>query len=961
VAKHARSMLGFKGRTTPMDLLNVNPPSQFLFYRGMIQAKGSVDSVKAYINSRRFIDAKIDEFWAWKIAEFGDSRRRVYPEVNVFTTDTLIDDIRLEFLAQSELETDVDVVDSVIKGFKVVSYTTPERWNNFPEQKSEIGSPLFLDAEVSTVKVIYSGRTAPASYGHVDYWYDTVEGKIKVFDGAGWIEDTSGVTSFQTITTSSVDVPSLYFTHGDKCDDVRVIRKIIDAPITDDLSTPYVDDFTTVDYTTSVMEQGTGSSMYVKVNSEVLRFNLADIDTGLASRPTIISVYTLNPAKSKISPAKLVDKKTGAVVQQVPVWHPARGHHSHIAIHNVDLQSATDPARYNTTVNPNTAADNNWDQNYWNQTEVGTIWLDTSRLGYVPYYDDKVLPNVNDRLYKWGNQAPWSATKVYEWVKSTTPPAEWTDSGVPRSSVFYRERLPAAVVDSFTTTEVIITATDPLYVDGDRVIFLTDGGTLPEEIGTSTQYTLHATSPSHFTLTDTLSGTVITMANPSAAIDVKVIKAFTVEGWTEHTQDRVHLTTPEMMFNNSVAHPVYPQAVTTIKWTLPVGTTAWNTDIDTVDVYVNGVLKYAGLAIAYASSKYSVDITSQPLIVNEYDLIDIIRPVHSLTSEELAFDPDTEDDGTQLINWTTDYQYSSNTQLVNAGDVNSTTSDTYYYFWVEQSPTRLDGTQKMSTQAISTQLRTIPTPYLIVQRPKDSPIMIERYGYDVPPYESSFDNSGASEDLYLVPVLYREAIVRGVSSYITEDDRYAVRFTCDHSLRNTLTSSTAMLKNKHQEWMLFRKSQMSTVPRELWDRLTEALVGYKLTDNTIRVPTLEREMYDATYETDTQYGLGVDQSFVDKTLGIATVIAYLQDPNNDFSPTDIDSFFAKYSFDTPADIELVMDVIYETFNSEHVNAIWFDVLNDSLSLRAKYKELMKTSWVALHGIRVLEVGGLFDD
>jgi hypothetical protein len=347
--------------------------------------------------------------------------------------------------------------------------------------------------------------------------------------------------------------------------------------------------------------------------------------------------------------------------------------------------------------------------------------------------------------------------------------------------------------------------------------------------------------------------------------------------------------------------------------------------------------------------------------VNEYDLIDIIRPVHSLTSEELAFDPDTEDDGIQLIDWTTDYQYSSNTQLVNAGDVNSTTSDTYYYFWVEQSPTRLDGTQKMSTQAISTQLRTIPTPYLIVQRPKDSPIMIERYGYDVPPYESSFDNSGASEDLYLVPVLYREAIVRGVSSYITEDDRYAVRFTCDHSLRNTLTSSTAMLKNKHQEWMLFRKSQMSTVPRELWDRLTEALVGYKLTDNTIRVPTLEREMYDATYETDTQYGLGVDQSFVDKTLGIATVIAYLQDPNNDFSPTDIDSFFAKYSFDTPADIELVMDVIYETFNSEHVNAIWFDVLNDSLSLRAKYKELMKTSWVALHGIRVLEVGGLFDD
>jgi hypothetical protein len=223
---------------------------------------------------------------------------------------------------------------------------------------------------------------------------------------------------------------------------------------------------------------------------------------------------------------------------------------------------------------------------------------------------------------------------------------------------------------------------------------------------------------------------------------------------------------------------------------------------------------------------------------------------------------------------------------------------------------------------------------------------------------------GVLTDLdYQIPVLYREAIIRKVSSYINDDDRYTIRFTRDWALRDDIQANGKQmnLKEKHQEWFLFRKEQTSTIPRELWNRMVESLIGYKLTDMTIRVPSLERELYDATYGTDTRYGLGVDQAFVDKTLALATVISYLSDPQNDFSPTDIDAFFATYSFDTPENIKTAMDVVYTTFNSTHVNSIWFETLSDALSTRAKYKELMKTSWIALHGIRVLEVGGLFDD
>lgn len=160
---------------------------------------------------------------------------------------------------------------------------------------------------------------------------------------------------------------------------------------------------------------------------------------------------------------------------------------------------------------------------------------------------------------------------------------------------------------------------------------------------------------------------------------------------------------------------------------------------------------------------------------------------------------------------------------------------------------------------------------------------------------------------------------------------------------------------------MIRREQPSSIPSELWNRLTEAVIGYTLADPTVRVPTLDRELYDALFGTDTRFGLGVDQAFCDKNFALASILAYLTNPDIDFQPTDIDAFFATYSFDTPQNIQQAMGVIYDTFGSVHVNNIWFETLNDAFATRAKYKELFKTSWIALHGIRVLEVGGLFDD
>lgn len=1057
VAKRARSILGYRGRQRFLDLLNINSKSQFLFYKGMVQTKGSVNSVKAFINSRRFVDARVDEFWAWKIAEYGDSRTRVYPEIKLFSTDGALDDVRLEFLGDSELESDQDVIDAVEKGFQIVSFKDDTRWNIFPEQRQLIQSPLFLDTEVSSLTLVHCGPTYPhpGTETSINRWFNTETQQLFEYnpETRAWdVNVTANNIVVQTVTvgTPPVATECVYYRLDTPCDDVRVLRRtltqqtfgiiscaapntiivdnpdplklgdctgditvgspfvLVSTPANDGAYTPTsvvydgVNQHTVItvaetlstqgvggvvltqdfsNYTTEFYNPGSGEREFTKVDSEVVRFDL----TGFAD---VIMIFTINPAKTQLSPAKLIDTKAQVVVQQLPMWDPARGYHSHVAAHNVDLFFNGDPARYEFTPNPANAT-----QNFWNQAEVGKVWLDTSYLGYLPYFDDEVFPNVNDRLYNWGKLAPWGDVRVYEWVQSTVPPSEWdalvtsqaNDSsiaqndkatGTPRLAVFKRVREGTTVTVNATTNRVTMS---PLTVaTGDEVLFTTTG-TLPEGIVAGVKYLVEQFNSTQFYLIDPDTEEQVDIVDVGTGT-LTLVPAFVAGDWNRQALINDRLTAPFAMRlsrSQTVGSAAIP-ASTTFTWGStplkdnilvwnPANPSAWVTGTgvgsDEVDVYVNGVLREANLSIDTISATRFYVTLSQPYSPNEFDIIDIIRPVHDVTPAEAEFDPDVEDDGTQLIQWKEDYEYSSNT-LTTGGTNTGTTPTTYYYFWVENATTRDPSDQSsLSVFEVAQQIETIPTPYFIVQRPKDDPYLVEKYGYGMIEYGSVFSLGSLREQDYQIPVLYREAIIRKVASYLNDDDRYIVRFTRDMTLRDDIQDNGKQmnLKNRHQEWFMFRRDQTNTIPLELWNRLTEALMGYTLADSAVRVPALERELYDATYGTDTRFGLGEDQAFVDRTLGLGTVIAYLQDPTKDFSPTDIDAFFATYSFDTPENIRTAMGAIYTTFAAEHVNSIWFETLLDALSTRAKYRELMKTSWIALHGIRVLEVGGLFDD
>ncbi|KKK94081.1 hypothetical protein LCGC14_2686420, partial [marine sediment metagenome] len=304
---------------------------------------------------------------------------------------------------------------------------------------------------------------------------------------------------------------------------------------------------------------------------------------------------------------------------------------------------------------------------------------------------------------------------------------------------------------------------------------------------------------------------------------------------------------------------------------------------------------------------------------------------------------------TNLIQYKEDYNFTTTFKINDLG-----AQVPVYYFWVENKTT---STRDITMRSAVTQLETIPLPYMILDNLQGNLI-------------------GAGSPLVIdSPRRYTQLILRGLAGVVDDTNRYILRFTKDFSLRDDLITRNYTtdlpadflrvgaepldLKSHHTEWTLIRKNQPTNIRRVLWDRVTEAMIAEKLDDSTTRVPSLARELYDVTNGTDTRYGLGNGQAFVDGALAKATLIADLEDPNNDFSPIDINVFFAANDFDTVAGLTIIMDDIYNTFSTTSVNRIYFKILLDAFTTKQKYEELFKTSWVSLSGTQIFQTEELF--
>ena len=123
-SRHSLALLGFAEKDYFKDL-DISSKTQFNFWRGMIQAKGTNMSIDAYLNNDRFDDAKIDEYWAYKVAEYGDARPRFYPELKLNVDDALTQFTQLWFDPASS---DLSNVPADMKSFTQITRFDEDRW-----------------------------------------------------------------------------------------------------------------------------------------------------------------------------------------------------------------------------------------------------------------------------------------------------------------------------------------------------------------------------------------------------------------------------------------------------------------------------------------------------------------------------------------------------------------------------------------------------------------------------------------------------------------------------------------------------------------------------------------------------------------------------------------------------------------------------------------------------------------
>jgi hypothetical protein len=133
-ARYARCILGYDSKQYMTDI-DMSDKTQFGFWRGLIHNKGSNSSVDAFLNSSRFESAKIDEFWAYKLASYGDARKLQFPEIKISPNDTTHNFMKLQF---------TDGSSSIQPGFTAIKKNDESRWMNLEDAETD----MFFNAEV---------------------------------------------------------------------------------------------------------------------------------------------------------------------------------------------------------------------------------------------------------------------------------------------------------------------------------------------------------------------------------------------------------------------------------------------------------------------------------------------------------------------------------------------------------------------------------------------------------------------------------------------------------------------------------------------------------------------------------------------------------------------------------------------------------------------------------------------
>jgi hypothetical protein len=413
--EYARALLGFETKDYWRDR-NAPEQTEFRFWQGAVKGKGTNFAVNAFINSKSYRTASLDEFWAYKVAQYGDARLTQDVELKIEPNDCPTERTNFLFFEQDEL--------SLIRTWKKLNGYDVPVYDIIPYDDWS----LYLSEQAALMERFDPRGTVFIRPDDEARWFRYSDLNTMTFFPAEVIAEVQ-LTPTDTETIYHLTTIDGKPVHAD-CFEVVDLSAIQGSDLYDML--PY----DTAPFEASVNQvyreigdyiPGTNPPEYEKpkfkrVNSSSIQFN----DPIFIDRP--IKVVCYGPPLAKYSPTQLYSYQGQDVCVKSDMvwWDPARGVHHPQAHAIVDYELSRDPAKYNTT--DRTAANGNSDGlRVWGRNEVGKVWWDTTNLSWIPYNDTKLFPSLQERLARWGGLADDAAINVYEWIEADVPPTKYGD------------------------------------------------------------------------------------------------------------------------------------------------------------------------------------------------------------------------------------------------------------------------------------------------------------------------------------------------------------------------------------------------------------------------------------------------------------------------------------------------------------------------------------------------------
>ena len=391
--------------------------TKFLFWRGLVQNKGTSNITNAMQKDKLFSNIDIDELWMYKVADFGDIGIKDEQYIDIYTSDVSNNNLLYEFTNQN-----------VDNNFVRISSTDTSRWSDL-DNNLFINKPSISNV-MRIVKNTFAICTKPHKFATESLF---LKNTIILENECDYLEiyaEYQYNQFFSVSYDSEISVPYYIPNTGMISCFVNGVEIPFNEIDSNTIDVGKLSNVTDIDirYNRALLKE---NEHYIILRNNIIKLYNFDFD--------IIDINLYN-FSDDIS-VNLMDKTDSAIIDNIHYFNPRLGHYNPLIKDNTDYILSYDPANYTDAI--------------WSASMVGTKWLNIRDLGFHHYNDERIYPDTLDRIALWGALTDWSKVTCYEWVESDVPPDQWvTNTNIVLSNDKKITGVPYRILQKSTRSEI---------------------------------------------------------------------------------------------------------------------------------------------------------------------------------------------------------------------------------------------------------------------------------------------------------------------------------------------------------------------------------------------------------------------------------------------------------------------------------------------------------------------------